>query len=87
MKAKTTPGWIFPTYPLFVPVHPSKSKPKWLPYGRTPAQVLSLRGESESYFRNRTNRTAEQIAALDHRPDHESTSYPRVINEFTKDDN
>jgi hypothetical protein len=69
---------VGPAYPLFRPVHLSKSKPKWLPWGRTPAPILPLGGGvSESYFRHRS---APMPVT-----DDQSESYPRVINEFTKE--
>jgi hypothetical protein len=42
IQAQTTPGWSFPTYPLFVPARPSKSS--WRPYGRIAPPILPLGG-------------------------------------------
>jgi hypothetical protein len=83
MKPKTTPGWQFPSYPLFVPVHPSKSKPKWLAWGRNPAQILVF-GERD-YFRKRGRHAAAQDREIDHEARDRAESYPRIVNQLTKE--
>lgn len=84
MKPKTTPGWQFPSYPLFVPVLPSKSKPKWLPWGRTPARILG--GGESDYFRKRGHHAVAQDRGIDYEAGDRAESYPRIVNQLTKED-
>jgi hypothetical protein len=74
---------VGPAYPLLIPVHPSKLRSKWLAWGRTPPPILPLGGGGDPYFQRRA---APTTAPNQGNEFHTGTSYPRVINEFTKED-
>ena len=98
--AYTPKGNVYPLvippgcgYPVIVPSR-IRRLATWLPWGRRVTPVVSLRGgESESYFRHRAappDRTDQADAPHvedSNQSASESTFYPRMINEFTKDQN
>jgi hypothetical protein len=84
------------TYPTFIPVAPNTKKTSsYREWGRSPKpgvisiglprapQVLSIADRESESYRQRRNEIAR---AINLRSDEQSDSYPRMVNEFRKEE-